>query len=349
MKNVLTAVAAAVMLWTIQPGEAQAQAQKPLDVASTFPKNLTYLGEGAENLAKMLEEVSGGKLQMKVHGAGSLVPALEVFNAVSSGAVPAGWDWVGYWAGTVPVAGLMGALPFGPNSEVFLGWMWEGGGLEILQRAYDKYNVKVLPCHLTAPEAGGWFKKPIEKAEDFKGLKMRISGLGGKVINKLGASSQLIPGGEIFVALERGRIDATEFSLPAVDKALGFDKIAKYYYFPGWHQQASWNSLIINMEVWKKYNATEQKQFMAACKANVVWSMAVAAKAQGAVLNEFRSKGVEVRRFPAPVLTALRKASDEVIAEEAKNDALFKEAHDSLSAYSKLANQWITLQTMPTE
>lgn len=345
MKRILTTVAAAALLWGVaQPGAAQAQ--RALDVASTFPKNMVYLGEGAENMAKLLEDVSGGKLKMKVHGAGDLVPALEVFNAVSSGAVPAGWDWIGYWAGTVPVTGLMGAMPFGPNPEVFLGWMWEGGGLEIMQKAYDKYNVQVFPCHLTAPEAGGWFNKEINKPEDFQGLKMRISGLGGKVINKLGASSQLIAGGEIYVALERGRIEATEFSLPIIDKSLGFQNIAKFYYFPGWHQPASWNSLIINKDVWKKYSEQEQKQFWAACRANIVWSMASAPASQASVLDEFRAKGVKIQRFPEPVLAALRKASAEVLQEEAQNDPIFKEALDSLNAYMKIASDWVELQSL---
>jgi TRAP-type mannitol/chloroaromatic compound transport system substrate-binding protein len=348
MKKILTTVAAAALLWgVVQPGEAWAQ--RALDVASTFPKNMVYLGEGAENLAKLLEDVSAGKLKMKVHGAGDLVPALEVFGAVSSGAVPAGWDWIGYWGGTVPVTALMGAMPFGPTPEVFLGWMWEGGGLEILQKAYDKHNIKVLPCHLTAPEAGGWFNKQINKPEDFKGLKMRISGMGGKVINKLGASSQMIPGGEIYLALERGRIEATEFSLPIIDKSLGFQNIAKYYYFPGWHQPASWNSLIINMNVWKKYSETEQKQFMAACRANVVWSMAVAPAAQGKVLDEFRAKGVKVLRFPEPVLVALRKETAEVLREEAAKDPIFKEALASLTSYIKVANDWLNLQALPRQ
>lgn len=345
MKRFLTTVAAAALLWAVGK-PVDAQAQRALDVASTFPKGMVYLGEGAENLAKLLEEISGGKLKMKVHGAGDLVPALEVFNAVSSGAVPAGWDWVGYWAGTVPVTGLAGAMPFGPSPEVFLGWMWDAGGLEILQRAYDKYNVKVLPCHLTAPEAGGWFNKEINKPEDFQGLKMRISGLGGKVINKLGASSQLIAGGEIYVALERGRIEATEFSLPSIDKTLGFQNIAKNYYFPGWHQPSSWNSMIINMDVWKKFSDVEQKQFMAACRANVVWSMAVAPGGQGKALDEIRAKGVNVRRFPEPVLAALRKASEEVLQEEAAKDPIFKEALDSLTSYMKTANAWLDLQSL---
>jgi TRAP-type mannitol/chloroaromatic compound transport system substrate-binding protein len=345
MKSVLTTVAASALLCSaLTPGEAQAQ--RALDVASTFPKGMVYLGEGAENLAKLLEDVSGGELKMRVHGAGDLVPALEVFNAVSSGAVPAGWDWIGYWAGTVPVTGLMGAMPFGPDPQVFLGWMWEGGGLEILQRAYDDYNVKVLPCHLTAPEAGGWFNKEINSPDDFQGLLMRISGLGGKVINKLGASSQLIAGGEIYVALERGRIEATEFSLPIIDKSLGFQNITKYYYFPGWHQPASWNSLIINMDTWNEYSEQQQDQFWAACRANIIWSMASPLTSQKPVLDEFRAAGVEIQRFPEPVLAALREASAEVLQEEAANDPIFKEALDSLNAYMETANEWLELQSL---
>lgn len=337
----------AALLLTAGPVLAQGPAS--LDVASTFPKNLTYLGEGAEQLSQLLEDVSGGEIKLRVHGAGDLVPALEVFNAVSSGAVPAGWDWIGYWAGTVPVAGLAGAMPFGPGPEVFLGWMWDGGGLEILQKAYDQYNVQVLPCHLTAPESGGWFNKEINSVEDFEGLKMRISGLGGKVLNRLGASAQLIPGGEIYVALERGRIDATEFSLPIIDQSLGFHEIASYYYFPGWHQPASWNSLIINQDVWNQYTEQQQDQFMAACRANVVWSMSVALDAQKAVLEEFREAGVEVRRFPNEVLAELRSLSQEVLEEEAATDEIFKEAYESLLAYQETANEWLELQELPRD
>ena len=339
------AAAAAVALAT----PALAQGPKVLDVASTFPKNLTYLGEGAENLSALLEDVSGGELKLRVHGAGDLVPALSVFNAVSQGSIPAGWDWVGYWAGTVPVAGLAGAMPFGPDPEVFLGWMWEGGGLEILQKAYDKYNVKVLPCHLTAPESGGWFNTEINTPADFEGLKMRISGLGGKVLNKLGASTQLIPAGELYVALERGRIDATEFSLPTIDKSLGFDEIAKYYYFPGWHQPSSWNSLIINKDVWNQYTEQQQQQFLAACKANIVWSMASPLASQADVLAEFEKQGVEVRRYPPEVLSELRRVSMEVLDEEAAKDPIFKEAYESLQAYMEKAGRWQNLQQLPRE
>ncbi|WGF88066.1 TRAP transporter substrate-binding protein [Marinivivus vitaminiproducens] len=318
-----------------------------LDVASTFPKGMPYLGEGAEHLAELLDQVSEGELGLRVHGAGDLVPALEVFNAVSSGAIDAGWDWVGYWAGAIPVAGLAGAMPFGPSPEVFLGWMWDAGGLEILQKAYDPYDVKVLPCHLTVPEPAGWFQKEIKTVDDLKGLRFRISGLGGKVLNRLGASTQLIPGGEIYVALERGRIDGTEFSLPTVDKTLGFSDIAKYYYFPGWHQPASWNSLIINMDVWNGFSEAEQNLYLTACRANVMWSLAVAAEPQADTLRGFEEQGVTVLRLPDPVLDALRETSAEVLQEEAANDPIFKEALDSINAYMETVQPWYSLQALP--
>lgn len=346
MKKLLTVAAATALLFAAQPESAHAA--KVIDVASTFPKNMTFLGEGAENLASLLSDVTNGELILKVHGAGDLVPALEVFNAVSTGAVPAGWDWVGYWAGTVPVAGLMGAMPFGPTPEVFLGWMWEGGGREILQKAYDPFNVEFFPCHLTAPETGGWFNKEMNTPADFEGLKMRISGLGGKVLNNLGASTQLIPGGEIFVALERGRIEATEFSLPIIDKSLGFQNVAKYYYFPGWHQPASWNSLIINKDVYNELTDLQKKQLEVACKANIVYTMAVAPAAQTPVIEEFKKQGIDVRRFPAPVMQALKAESAKVLAQEAANDPLFNEAYESLLNYMDSVNQWHDLQKLST-
>jgi TRAP-type mannitol/chloroaromatic compound transport system substrate-binding protein len=346
MKKLLTTAAATALLFAAQPESANAA--KTIDVASTFPKNMVFLGEGAENLAGLLSDVSDGQLNLKVYGAGELVPALEVFNAVSTGAVSAGWDWIGYWAGTVPVAGLMGAMPFGPTPEVFLGWMWEGGGREILQKAYDPFNVEVFPCHLTAPESGGWFNKEINSTADFEGLKMRISGLGGKVLNNLGASTQLIAGGEIFVALERGRIEATEFSLPIIDKSLGFQDITKYYYFPGWHQPASWNSLLINKDVYNGFTDLEKKQLNVACQANIVYTMSVAPAAQIPVINEFKAKGIDVRRFPPQVLQALQVESAKVLEQEAANDPIFKEAYESLINYMQSVNQWHSLQSLST-
>lgn len=345
MKQLATGALATILAGA--PLTLAAQEPVEIDVALTFPKNLVYFGDGAQHMAEMVDKISEGQIQLNIHGSGDMVPALEVFNSVSSGAIAAGWDYIGYWGGTVPVAGLLGAMPFGPSPQVLLGWTLDGGGLDIIQKAYDEYNVKILPCHLTAPEAGGWFNTEINSVDDFQGLRMRISGLGGKVLNKLGASTQLIPAGEIYLALERGRIDATEFSLPVIDKQLGFHKIAKYYYFPGWHQPSTWNSMIINKDVWNGLTEHQQDMMWTACMANITWSVEVAQGRQADVLAEFESAGVEVRRFPDDVLDKLRSTSEEVLQEEAAKDPYFKEAYESLSNYVEKAGRYEALQTLP--
>ncbi|MDH2432062.1 TRAP transporter substrate-binding protein [Pokkaliibacter sp. MBI-7] len=326
----------------------QADGPKSMDVASTFATT-NFLGAGAKHLAEQIDITTGGAVKLRVHEPGDLVPPFEVFNSVSSGAVDAGWDWIGYWAGTVPVTNLYGALPFGPTPDAFMSWMWAGDGTKLLQSAYDQYNVHVLPCFISPQETGGWYNKEINSVEDFKGLRMRISGLGAKVLSKLGASTQLIPGNEIYLALERGRIDATEFSIPQVDQAMGFNEIAKYYYFPGWHQSASWFSFIVNKDVWDKYSDERKAQMETACRSTLQWSMAGAAEKQVQIIDELKAKGVEVRRFPDPVLKALRSTWDEVRAEEEKTNPRFKEAYESLMKYVDLNDQWYKLQELPRD
>ena len=302
-------IAAAMTAGVVLP--AMADGPKRLDVASTFSTK-NFLGAGAEHLSKELQTATGGAVSLRVHEPGDLVPAFEVFNSVSSGAIQAGWDWMGYWAGTVPITNLYGALPFGPSPEAFMSWMWSGEGTELLQTEYDKYGVKVLPCFISPQETGGWYNKEINSPEDFDGLSMRISGLGAKVLNRLGASTQLVPGGEIYLALERGRVDATEFSVPQVDAAMGFDEVAKYYYFPGWHQSASWFSLLINQAVWDEYSDERKAQFETACRSTLQWAMAEAPPEQVRTIHELEEKGVEVRRFPDEVLDALQQSWVEV-------------------------------------
>jgi TRAP-type mannitol/chloroaromatic compound transport system substrate-binding protein len=345
MTRTTTAICAAGLL---SAGAALADGPARLDVASTFGTN-NFLGQVALELGRNIETATGGAVALEVHEPGDLVPAFEVFSAVSTGALPAGWDWIGYWSDTVPVTKFYGSLPFGPEPVVFAGWMWEGGGMEILQRAYDEYGVKVLPCLMNAQETGGWFNQEITSVEDYDGLRMRISGLGAKVIERLGASPQLIPGAEIYTALERGRIDATEFANPLVDKNMGFDEIADYYYFPGWHQSASWMSLLMNQGVWDQYDEATQAQIELACRATLQWSMAVNTAEQMRALNEIRDRGVDVRRLPEPVIAELKAVWDEVRQEEMDADPLFAEAYESLSAYQDLVGQWDELQAVPRD
>ncbi|WP_435101708.1 TRAP transporter substrate-binding protein [Arhodomonas sp. AD133] len=347
-KRTLAGVTGALAMTTVFAATATAQGPERLDVASTFSTN-NFLGAGATHFGDELATVTDGEVNLRVHEPGDLVPAFEVFNAVSTGAVQAGWDWIGYWAGTVPVTNLYGALPFGPKPEAFASWMWSGEGLSLLQDAYDQYNVKVLPCFISPAETGGWYNQEIDSADDFDGLRMRISGLGAKVLNRLGASTQLIPGGEIYLALERGRIDATEFSVPQVDQAMGFSEVADHYYFPGWHQSASWFSFIINKDVWDQYDEATKARFESACRSTLQWSMAEAAAEQVRVINKLEAEGVNVQRFPEPVLKTLYATWQEVLAEEKKNNPRFAEAYDSLAEHADLVREWYELQEVPRD
>lgn len=325
-------------------GAAHAQS---FDLQSTFGLQVPSIGPSPVRWADNVRLMTDGEIDITVHGAGAFVPGFEVFDAVSSGALPMGFDWIGYWASKIPVANLVGSMPFGADPMLFLGWMFQGGGLEIIQKAYDPYNVKVIPCHLVVPEAGGWFNQEINSVEDLQGLNMRIAGLGGQAMAKLGANTQLIPAAELYTSLERGRIDATEFSAPQLDVGFGFQQIAKYYYFPGWHQPASWDSIIINMDVWNSFTEEQQTIMEEACKANITFNLYDQINAQIDAIEEIEAAGVEIRRFPDEVLAALRQASDEVLAEEAEKDPLFAEALESLTAYIDRVGRWNELQQLP--
>lgn len=336
--------AAALAASVAMTGHAHAQS---LDLQSVFGLNVPSIGESPVKWAERVKLMTNGEIDIKVHGAGDFVPPFEVFGAVSSGAIPMGFDWIGYWAESIPVANLVGSMPFGPEPDVALGWMFEGGGLEIIQKAYDPHGVKVIPCHLVVPEAGGWFNKDINSVEDLKGLNMRIAGLGGQALARLGANTQLVPAGEIYVSLETGRIDAAEFSAPQLDLGFGFQNIVKNYYFPGWHQPSSWDSIIINMEVWNGFSEQQQNILVEACKANITENMADQLNQQIKALEEIEKAGVKVKRFPDEVLAAMRKAAAEVMNEEAGKDPIFKEAYESLTAYVDRVSRWGDLQALP--
>lgn len=344
-KRLSAAIAAAsILAGAVAPAQAQT-----FDLQSVFGLNVPSIGPSPKLWAERVSLMTGGKVTVNVHGAGDFVPPFEVFGAVSSGALQMGFDWIGYWAGQIPVANLVGSMPFGPEPDIALAWMFNGGGLEIIQKAYDPHGVVVLPCHLVGAEAGGWFNKEINSVDDLKGLNMRIAGLGGKTMAKLGANTQLVPAGEIFVSLETGRIDAAEFSAPQLDVGLGLQRVTKYYYFPGWHQPSSWDSIIINKAVWDGLGAETQKVMKEACYANISYNLHDQVNAQAAAIKTIREAGVEVKRFPDAVLAALKAASKEVLAEEAAKDPIFAEALASLTAYMDGVGEWARLQALPRD
>lgn len=344
MTRTIVAAAAIAALCAGAPAALTAQT---FDLQSVFGLNVPSIGPSPQRWAERVHLMTNGEITINVHGAGDFVPPFEVFGAVSSGALPMGFDWIGYWAGSIPVANLVGSMPFGPAPEVALAWMLHGGGLEIIQKAYTPHNVKVLPCHLVVPEAGGWFNREINTPEDLRGLTMRIAGLGGLAMAELGANVQMVPAGEIYLALETGRIDAAEFSAPQLDVGFGFQRIARYYYFPGWHQPSSWDSIIINMDVWNSLSERHQRIMQEACLAHITFNLYDQVSAQAAAIATIREAGVEVRRFPDAVLAALREASDHVMQEQAANDPIFAEALESLTAYMASVGEWNLLQALP--
>ncbi|MES0879192.1 TRAP transporter substrate-binding protein [Roseibium sp. SCP14] len=314
-----------------------------LKVPVAFSTELPSLGTPIPRVAEEVEVMSGGTLRMKVYEPGKLVPAFEILDAVSSGKINAGYTTAGYWAGKIPAAPLFSAIPFGPEAGEYMAWIYYGNGLELYQRMYDEagYNVKVLPCAVIAPETSGWFSKEINTADDLKGLKMRFFGLGGKVMEKLGVATSLLPGGEIFPALEKGAIDATEFSMPAIDQRLGFHKVAKYNYFPGWHQQATVFELLVNKDVWNEASEQHQHILAEACKASMADSFAEGEALQfDALKRNVEENGVEIRKWSPEMLQLFRDTWEEVAAEESANDAYFAEVYADLSQFRSNYDLW---------
>lgn len=300
--------------------------------------------------AEQLKHISEGSIVVKSYKPGELVAPFEILDAVSSGKVDAGCAGDGYFAGKIPAGQIFSSIPFGPEADEYMAWYYHGNGAKLHQWAYDQagFNVKVFPIFMIVPETSGWFKKPVESVDDLKGMKMRIYGLGGQVLEKLGMSVTVMPAGELFAALEKGVIDATEFSLPTTDQLLGFYKIAKYNYFPGWHQQATIIPIYINKDTWNTMSKTHQKMIELACMASMTNSIAQNEAAQGAVIKEnVEKRGVKNMYWSNEMLQAFKKAWQEVAAEQCAKDPVFKNCFEDLQAFRVEYKYWQSVGFLP--
>ncbi len=335
----------------IGPSSVAAKDKKILlKVPICFATVLPGLGTSIVELADSLKLASGGNITMKVYEPGKLVAPFEILDSVSAGKVNAGYYASGYWEGKMPGISLFTAIPFGPEAPEFLAWMFRDDGLRLYQKYYKEYGYDVwaMPACLLAPETAGWFGKPINSADDLKGLRMRFFGLGGKTMEKLGVSVSLLPGGEIFPALEKRALDGSEFSMPAIDQRLGFYKVVKYNYFPGWHQQATFLNLMINGKVWRGMSDSQRALIKMACMANLTNTLAHTEAIQGAVIRENEEKrGVKNMYWSDEMLAVYKKAWEEVAAEMTAKNPLFKEAYDDLQAFRKDYAYWAALGFLP--
>ncbi|MCC3860792.1 TRAP transporter substrate-binding protein [Pseudemcibacter aquimaris] len=311
-----------------------------LKLASTYPSTLTILGTMAKRFEEQIAIISNGNITFRFFEPGALSPPLETFDAVSYGALDSAWSSPGFWSGKVPALQTFAAIPFGPDAPEYMAWYYEGGGKEIYEDIYHQHNIHGIICGISPPEASGWFKEEIKTLDDLKGLRMRFFGLGARVMSKLGVSTQLLATGDIFPALELGAIDATEFSVPAVDEKLGFDKVAKHYYFPGWHQQSTFFELMINLEKWESLSDLQKAQINMTCGDNMRFGIANGEALQAEAINKLKQSGTIFHEWPGEIMQAFEAAWLEVAEEEAAKDPDFKRAWESLQSFRASYKSW---------
>ncbi len=341
LKKTGTATAALAASGAIAAPAVLAQKKYRWKMVTTWPPNLPVLQTGAERFAKRVSEVSEGRLTIQVFAAGELVPGLGVFDAVSQGTVEAGSGAAYYWAGKTPAAQWFSSVPFGLNAQGINAWFYGGGGLELWEEVYAPFNVVPRPQGNTGVQMGGWFRKKMNTIEDFKGLKMRIPGLGGKVIAKAGGTVVLLAGGEIFTSLERGVLDATEWVGPLHDLRMGFYKAAPYYYYPGWHEPGTCLEVIFNKKAYESLPKDLQLIIDAVAMETNLWSLSQFEAGNGAALQELISKHkVKLIRFPEPMMDELRKLSMETLEEEADKDAESRKVHEAFKKFKEQVGVW---------
>ena len=333
-KLLLTAAAAAVGLAALGAGEAAAQNKVRWKMHSSFTSKLAILGSGGKNIEKRTDELSGGAFEIKFFEPGAIVPALQVFDAVSAGSVEVGYSAAPFFVGKIPAASFFGTVPFGPQTGEFLAWMKFGGGQELQDELYAPFKIKGYPaCNINAPEASGWFRKEIKSVDDLKGLKMRFAGLGAKVMEKFGVSTQLLAPGDIYPALELGTLDATELSMPSVDIKAGFFTVAKHYYFPGWHQQSTFQEILVHRPLHDALSEEHKTMLEVACGEAGLWSFGLAESKQFGALQEIKAKGVTIHVWPPETLKAFEAKWKEVATEESAKDPAFKKVYESYSNF----------------
>jgi len=303
-------------------------------MVTTWPKDFPGLGTGANRLAQTIGDMSGGQLEVKVYGAGELVPAMGVFDGVAGGTAEMGHASAYYWKGKHEATQFFSAVPFGLTAQEINGWLSYGGGQELWDELYAGFGLKAFPAGNTGVQMGGWFNREINALDDFSGLVMRMPGLGGEVLRRLDATVQNLPGGEIFQALKTGAIDATEWVGPYNDLAFGFHQAAKYYYWPGWHEPGTTMEAMINRTAWEALPTDLQHIVRHACQSTNENMLAEFTTRNGVALKTLVEKhGVQLKRFSDDVLTEIGRVARDVVGEIAAKDPLSNSIYASFNAY----------------
>jgi TRAP-type mannitol/chloroaromatic compound transport system substrate-binding protein len=308
-------------------------------MATSWPHSLDTIFGGAETISRRVREMSAGRFLIQPFAAGELVPGLEVLEAVQNGSVECGHTASYYYLGKNPALAFGTAVPFGLTAQQQNAWLYESGGLEAIDRLYSDFGVRSFPAGNTGAQMGGWFKRPLQGVASLQGLKMRIPGLGGKVMAALGVNVQVLPGGEIFLALDRGAIDAAEWTGPYDDEKLGLNKAARYYYYPGWWEPGPTLTALVNLQAWSRLPSEYQAMFAAACHEANGLMLSRYDALNATVLQRLIKGGTQLKFYGEPILQAAREATDQILADSAK-DATFKRVYEQWRSFRQDVFAW---------
>ena len=308
-------------------------------MATSWPHSLDTIFGGAETISRRVREMSAGRFLIQPFAAGELVPGLEVLEAVQNGSVECGHTASYYYLGKNPALAFGTAVPFGLTAQQQNAWLFAGGGLEAIDRLYSDFGVRSFPAGNTGAQMGGWFKRPLEGLASLQGLKMRIPGLGGKVMAALGVNVQVLPGGEIFLALDRGAIDAAEWTGPYDDEKLGLNKAARYYYYPGWWEPGPTLTALVNLQAWSRLPSEYQAMFAAASQEANGLMLSRYDALNATVLQRLIKGGTQLKFYGEPILQAAREATDQILADSA-GDATFKRVYEQWRSFRQDVFAW---------
>jgi len=310
-------------------------------IVTTWLPNFPGLGTGVNTLVRYIHELSGGRMDITIYGAGELVPATEVFDTVSEGNAEMGHGPAYYWRGKSQAAQFFTTIPFGLNAHEQNAWLYYGGGLELWREVYEPFNLVPFPAGNTGVQMGGWFNRPIENIESLRGLKMRMPGIAGEVLRRAGGIPVFLPQPEIYTALQTGNIDAAEWVSPYNDRGLGLHQAARYYYYPGWQEPGPTLECIVNREAWNSLPEDLQAIIRVACQATVVDMTSEFMARNATALEQLRSEeSVELRKFPDDVLARLKTITFEVIEEMAAEDELVAKVWTSYRDFMERSQSW---------
>lgn len=339
LKNTLKTAGLGAAGIAAAPFVSTAKAQETItwDMVTSWPKNFPALGTGANDFAARIERLSAGRMRVRVHGAGEMVPPLEVFDAVAAGTAEMGHSASYYWRGKLAASQFFTAVPFGMNTTETNAWLYYGGGQELWDEIYAKHNLKPFPVGNTGTQMAGWFKKEIHSLDDMQGLKLRLPGLAGEAMNRIGVTTVNMPGSEIFTSMQTGVLDAADWVGPYNDLAFGLHQVADYYYTSAWNEPSAILEGTVNLDAWNELPDDLKAVVTEAARAsNLAMISEFAFRNAQALETLVDEHGVQLKSFPEDVMAALFEASREVIQEQVDNDPDSAKVHESYVAFQKL-------------